>query len=212
MKYIKVGIPVIVAFMFLISGDALARQRPLFVQPRIFVGAEGGYFCISLNRFENVYKDRWGPIYGAHAGVNVFSVHYLTFKYRHFEQSGKEGIHPESGKDLSLAKWREDWFTLGLRIQPRSDMKWNSYYGFGYAFFSFTEKAGLSVYNEDRADSKRCGGGFYLELGIERYLCDRASVFVEFEVSSGGIGGRAGLEGQSIGGYCFSGGIVVWIF
>ena len=212
MCYRNANALVLIILILLCSGNALAMRRTPFLQPRVFLGAEGGYFRISLERFENVYSSRWGPVYGAHAGIHIFSVHYLTVKYRHFEQSGKQGVHPESGKDLSLAKWNENWFTVGLRIHPTSTNKWNSYYGFGYAFYSLTEEAGISVYNENNSDLKKTGGGFYLELGIERYLAEQAAVFVELEISSGGIGGRAGLEGQSIGGYCLSGGITLWLF
>jgi len=201
----------ILSSVFLFIGlYSSADGQVYYLQPGAFLGAEMGLFRISLNRFEYLYESRYGSVPGAHAGFHIFSAYYVTGKFRHFEKGGKAGTHPETGKDLRQAKWSEDWFTLGLRIHPYSERKWNSYYGFGYSFYYVQEEAGLSLY--DTVSTKKTGGGFYLELGIERNFARRAALFVEFEIASGGIGGRSGLEGQSIGGYNFSAGFTVWLF
>lgn len=210
MRHTKFFVLAFTTIMFALSGNVWTLPRHSFLQPRMFLGVDGGYFRISLERFEDVYSSRWGPVYGAHGGINVYSAYYLTVKYRTFERNGKKGIHPKSGKNLSNAKWMEDWYTFGLRIHPWSGSVWGSYYGFGYAFYSLEEKSELSVYNDN--GGKKKGGGFYLDIGVERFITRRAVAFLELEVASGGIGGRSGLEGQSIGGYFISGGFTLWLF
>ena len=203
----------LICLLILVSSQlGLSFERDSFWQPRLFLGGEYGYFRISLDNFENLYENRWGAVPGAHVGVRVYSSYYLALKYRHFEKSGKQNGLNYSPLNTSDAKWDEDWYTIGVRINPNSAGIWDSYYGFGYVIFKITEKPGLSVYNDNISHSnKKSGDGFFLEIGILRYFHNNLAGFIELEISSGGIGGKTGFEGQSVGGYLISAGFTIWI-
>ena len=188
-------------------------QRYPYAQPRMMLGGDLALFRISLQDFEKVYSSRWGESYAAFAGVRLFAGNYLTFKVHTFDKGGIEGIHPISGRDLEMARWREKWYCVGLRVHPPLTRKTHSYYGFGVALFDVQEEPDLSVFsamNQKKNDD--LGSGFYLELGIEVFPLQRLAGFFEMEISSGGIHGKTGYESFSVGGFRFALGFSGWPF
>jgi hypothetical protein len=197
------------AFLMLTTSHSGAQPYGYF-QPRFTLGGSAAEFRISLDEFENIYQSRWGASYGGFVGVRVFSAHYALFKYATFQKGGKKGILPETGLDLQNAKWDEQWYSIGLRVQPPILRKIQSYYGFGVAFFDVDEQPGLSVFQDQ--DENGLGTGFYLELGLEYFPMQKASAFFELEVASGGTRGKTGFEAFSVGGFRFALGLTLWPF
>jgi len=183
--------------------------------PRFMTGGHLSTFRISLQNFENVYADRWGPSYGGFVGVRAFGAHYITFKYGQFQKGGKEGIHEPSGEDLTNALWQQHWYKLGLRIHPMPEHKLGSYYGFGIGLFNTKEAEPISVFETIvESDEKKAnvGTGIYLELGIDYFFTEKVAAFFDLEVSSGGTRGRSTFEAMSIGGWLLSIGISYYPF
>jgi len=194
-------------FFTLVCGAAQAQ----YVQPRLVLGGDAALFRISLGNFEQVYTSRWGESYAAFAGIRLFAGNYLMLKAQSFEQQGREGTHPVSGRDLTGATWRQKWYNIGLRVHPPLVRKWQSYYGFGVALFDADEEPGLSVFTAAGQEKEQGrGSGFYLELGIEYFPAQRLAGYFEMGISSGGIRGKSGHESFSIGGFRFALGISWW--
>jgi hypothetical protein len=194
------------------AGPSFAQYGDYF-QPRTILGGDVAQFRISLDTFENVYQDRWGPSYGGFVGVRAFSAHYIMLKYGTFEKDGKTGIHPVSDLPLENAHWDEKWYSIGLRISPPIMKKNHSYYGFGISFFDVDELKNLSVFNQSsQNDDDGLGSGFYLELGMEYFLINRVAAFFEMQIASGGVKGKTGFEAMSIGGFRFALGITIFPF
>lgn len=204
----------LVAIVLIFAGTAFGQYEPYF-QPRIIAGASAAQFRISLDAFENVYQSRWGPSFGGFVGVRTFGAHYLTLKTATFEQSGKQGAHPVTGKDLQNARWEEQWYSVGLRVYPPVTQRAHSYYGFGISFFDVNEVEDLSVFTQTNAKSENdegLGSGFYLEIGLEYFPMKRLAAFFEMQVASGGVRGKTGFEAMSVGGFRFAAGLSVFPF
>jgi hypothetical protein len=200
------------AFMVLFTNH-VQSQSFYYFEPRITASASVAWYRISLDDFDSVYKGRSGFSPGGSIGVRVWGSHYAMVKMRQFNKSGKSGIHPTSGLNLENARWRETWYTVGVRVQPSLSGKGGSYYGFGVAFYQVDEEPGLSVFEANNAnDQGDTGNGFYLELGIQYYLWKRAAAFFEIEVASGGMRGRSGFEAFSVGGWRFALGLNIFAF
>ncbi|MBN1543681.1 hypothetical protein JW992_16175 [candidate division KSB1 bacterium] len=181
-----------------------------FSQPRFFAGGSGGLFRISLDDFTQLYSSRWGFSPGGSAGIRVYKSNYLVAKYRTFQKNGKTaGIEHQSGQPLQSARWQEEWIAVGVRAQPPIVSRGNSYYGFGAAFYRVSESENLSIFDPADGDT---GSGFYLELGLQYFLHHRTASFFEMEVASGGLRGKTGFEGFSIGGFRFALGLSVFLF
>ena len=134
-------------------------------------------------------------------------------KFRCFEKSGKSGLHPVTGLDLEDALWHEHWYTIGLRVQPTITSQRSTYYGFGLAFYDVDETAQLSLFESNNTQpSDELGSGFYLELGFQYFLIQKAALFFEVEIASGGIRGRSGFETLSIGGFRYALGVTLFPF
>jgi hypothetical protein len=181
------------------------------VQPRLMAGADFGAFRISLKDFEDMYTSRWGTSLGGFIGVRAFAVHYIMFKYGTFDKSGRQA--GADGVDFSDARWREQWYKIGLRVHPVPNGKWGSYYGFGISFYNIKETEGLSIFTLKNKDASReIGSGFYLDAGIDYFMRPEVALFFDVEIASGGTSGRTGFEAMSIGGWRFAGGISFWPF
>lgn len=182
-------------------------------QPRLMVGGDFSAFRISLREFEDMYSSRWGAGLGGFIGIRAFAVHYITFKYGAFNKSGRKGVESDSNIDFSNARWREQWYKIGLRIHPLPTGKWGSYYGFGISFYDIKETEGLSIFTlKDKEGSREIGSGFYLDAGIDYFMRPEVALFFDVEIASGGVRGRTGFEAMSIGGWRFAGGISFWPF
>lgn len=207
--------------LFIISVVAIFLSHPspgngqalIYSQPRFMVGGNAALFRISFDEFESIYKNRVDWSYGGFAGMRTFSNYYLLVKYNTFNQEGKNGVHPETGADLSRARWQENWLCLGLRNHPPLTRKTQSYFGFGLVFFNVSENKQISLFEEKsvKKDSG-LGNGFFLELGLEHIFYQRLAAFFEIEISSGGTRGKTGFESLSIGGYRFALGLTFWPF
>ena len=149
-------------------------------------------------------------------GVRVFGAHYVALKYGMFQKGGKSGIYPPTGDDMRNARWKEQWYKIGLRIHPTVEKKWGSYYGFGLGFYNVQEKEPFSIFKKvgEGGDEavQEMGTGFYLELGIDYFLMNKLAAFFEIEISSGGSRGRSSFEAMSVGGWLFSAGVSYWPF
>ena len=188
-------------------------QYDSYFQPRTMIGGSAAQFRISLDTFGVVYDGRWGPSYGGFVGVRAFSAHYITLKYGTFEKNGRKGIHQETGLDLSNAQWKEQWYSIGLRISPPIMSKTHSYYGFGISFFDVQEIENLSVFNQSsQSNDDGLGSGFYFEIGLEYFPINRLATFFEMQVASGGVRGKTGFEAMSVGGFRFAVGITLFPF
>jgi hypothetical protein len=199
--------------LIFITFNISSAQLYDYFQPSALCGASMGFFRISLDHFENVYADRWGPIYNGHAGFRFYKGYYLLTKYQYFSQAGKEGLHPETGLNLKNAKWNEQVLNVGLRIHPPVIRRASSYYGFGVVFYHIDEKPGLSVFtNKFSKPESGWGNGFYLDVGMEYFVYQQIAAFVEIEVSSGGLHGKTGFEAFSVGGFKFVAGINLYPF
>ncbi len=200
-----------VVFTFILGIFSVANgQIYAYSQPRVAFGASTAMFRISLDDFENVYSNRWGPSYGAFFAVRAFGGNYVLLKYNNFKRSGKDGIHPVSNANLANARWNENWYAIGLRLHPPIERKFGSYYGFGIVFFDVNEEKDLTIFETSPNDE--VGNGFFLELGIEYFPVSKMALFFETEISSGGIHGKTGFESMSIGGFRIAAGINFWPF
>lgn len=187
------------------------------IQPRLLLGGNASLFRISVHNFTDVYASHWGESYGGFAGLRAFGAHYITFKYGDFQQSGKsnDSIAPQSGRPLQDARWREQWYKIGLRIHPPVERRVGSYYGFGLGFYNSSEVDSLSVFQtvgQAKPTSDNSGTGFYLEIGIDYFVHKKMAAFFEVEISSGGTRGRSSFEAMSVGGWLLSVGVSVWPF
>ena len=182
--------------------------------PRFVAGGSAGQFRVSLDRYEEVYRNRWGTAYGWFGGVRVYSNVYITVAGRYFERDGKaEGSHSLSGAALSEAHWKERWYLIGVRRWIFTEKKLTTSIGLGYAFFTLQENPRVSVFELDpNGSGKQQGNGFFLALSLEYSLQRRLGLFGEIEITSAGVGGRSGFEALSIGGYFFSLGANVRLF
>jgi hypothetical protein len=200
------------SFVFSEPPEANAQEGE-YLQPRMILGGDAALFRISLDQFESVYDNRLGMSYGGFAAMRVYSGHYLLVKYRNFHQDGREGVHPESGQELSKARWDEKWYAVGVRMHPPLVRRTQTYYGFGVVFYNVKEKPELSVFNSSTVTKdKDWGNGFFLEMGAEYFLTSRLGSFFEMEVSSGGVRGKTGFEAFSVGGFRFALGLNWWPF
>jgi hypothetical protein len=203
----------ILLFLSLFAQSGYAQLDYLYSEPRLMTGGGVAMFRISLDDFESLYSNRWGESYGGFIGVRFYSSYYLNLKYNTFQQSGKSGTDAQTGFDLSNAKWSERWYAIGIRVHPPITRTLNSYYGFGIVFYDVDEAGELSIFkqrNTEKADE--FGNGFFLELGVEYLLIKQLGLYLEMEISSGGIRGRTGFEGFSIGGFRFALGLVAFPF
>ena len=201
----------------LISPPESRAQDYIYYHPRIMLGASTAAFRISIDNFESIYTNRWGWSHSGFAGVRVYSRYYVTVKHSVFKKHGKEGTKDQTGPELGRAQWDERWTSVGLRIHPPITRKYNSYYGFGVAFFRAEETAGLSIIdNETDHSIVSKSSGIYLELGLEYFPIEKAAVFFEIEVASArvrkSITGITGFEATSIGGFRFALGVSFWPF
>jgi hypothetical protein len=213
----KYGAIFLFILLFLISPHESPAQVYIYYQPRFMLGASTAAFRISIDNFESVYTNRWGWSHGGFAGVRVYSRYYVTVKHSIFQKHGRVGTQNQTGLDLGQAKWDERWTSVGLRIHPSITRKYNSYYGFGVAFFRAQEVAGLSIIDNETAHSiVSKSSGIYLELGLEYFPIEKVAVFFEIEVASArvrkSITGITGFEATSIGGFRFALGVSFWPF
>lgn len=208
----RIHLFVLCLFLILIMTYSPARAQLFMGDPRFIAGGSVGTFRISLDRFEEVYDGRWGNVYGWLGSVRLYSRVYLTVSGRSFEKSGRSGIHEESGLSLQNAKWKEQWYLIGLRRWGFRNRGFGTYATLGFALFYIEEVPPTSVFEFENTDTKKNGNGFFINLGLEYSILPRFSIFGEIEVSSAGVGGRSGFEGSSIGGFYFSTGAYVRLF
>jgi len=209
----KTFILVLVSLILILPALAHSQYAPAFQKPhlpRVMLGGDAAMFRISLDEFDTIYKSRWGTSYAGYVGVRVYSTYYAAFKYGSFQKEGKSGLHDESGQPLQNAHWNERWYKIGARVHPMPERQWNSYYGFGFAFYDVDENQPVAVFEKSKTDE--LGTGFYMDLGLEYYLRKWAALYFELGISSGGMQGRTGFEAMSIGGYRFALGLTLLPF
>lgn len=206
----------VAAFIFFtvfMCRQSVAQFEYQYSQPRLLMGGGIALFRISLDDFESLYSNRWGESYGGFCGVRFYSSYYLNFKYNLFEKAGKSGLDPKTGLERSDARWRQSWYTIGLRAHPPITRRFNSYYGFGIVFYDVEEKENLSIFSQSNTQkADEWGNGFYLELGLEYLFIKELGLYFEMEISSGGVRGQTGFEGFSVGGFRFAFGMVAFPF
>jgi hypothetical protein len=208
--YLLTGLFCLIHSPRMLYGQFYESYRP---RPQATLGGSAALFRISLDDFTDLYSSRLGPSWGAFAGGRVYSGYYLTFKYRTFQKSGKDEINPELGLNYKNAKWDEKWYTIGLRVRPTPSTRFSSYYGFGVVLYDINENPEISVFKvNNQKKEEGLGSGFFLEIGLEYYLMQKMATFFELEIASGGVRGKTGFEGFSVGGFRFALGISIFPF
>lgn len=201
------------AFFFvaclLLGSTAAHSQVPQELErPRLTLGATGGMFRISHDQFDNSFKSKWGPSWGAHAIVRLSNRYHVVAKYKRYAKSEDITIDQES---LEI-DWQQQWINLGLRFSGSSAERITSSLGFGLAFFNATGNSVDQVLRGNPlmpqyVESEKSATGFFLDLGVNIPLHKLVSLLVELELSSASPEGGGGFEATSIGGIFFGVGV-----
>lgn len=182
-------------------------------RPRLTVGATGGMFRISHDQFDDSFKSKWGPAWGAHAVVRLSNRYHVVAKYKRYVKS----------EDITLDQqrleidWQQQWINLGLRFSGSSADRITSSLGFGLAFFSATGNSVNQVLRGNARspqylESEKSATGFFLDLGVNIPLHKLVALLVELELSSASPEGGGGFEATSIGGVFFGVGVNIFPF
>ncbi len=177
-----------------------------YLLPNVIAGGGAGYFRISLDQFDQLYRSRWSPVFSGQINVRVYRNYFLTAQYaKYINNKNKESaVDPNTAS--GNARWEERFINAGVRFYSEAAGKWNFYYTLGLTFISVTEKPGLSVFENTSAENTD-GSGFFFELGSDFNLLPHVNLFLEFEITSAGAGGTPGFVGHSLGGYAFQSGL-----
>lgn len=179
-------------FVFCVSTNALSQD--LVDSPeKMIVGGGVGIFRISYDDFSELYDGRSGFTYGGQVLYKVFAPYYVVAKLNVFR---KDGAVDSTGNEIS---WRQRGINFGVRYIGYRDRKLVSYFGFGFVFYNIKEEGALSLFNS--GDVSRNATGLFLGGGLEYRFVKRASVFFDVEVSSAGLKGKSGFQGNSVGGF-----------
>ncbi len=199
----QIRLTVLAALAFSSLASAQFSDRPV---DRLILSGSAAVFRINHDDFSRIYDSRSGLALGGAATLKIRAPYNLVVKYRQFEKENSVTITGNSSK----LKWQERWINVGVRYLSYSDAKTTSFFGFGFAFFDVEESGPLTLFREE--DGQREANGFFLEVGFDYRLVKRAGFFVEVEITSASVGGGAGFEGSSVGGYLLGAGLNLFLF
>ena len=177
--------------------------------PRVQVGASGGVFRISLDRFDRHYGNRLAFPLGLQVGY-AFSPSFLAMlRGRHFQKTSSEKNSLETSP-----VWQEDWLELGIQQYSLSFSGTSrTFFGFGLAFFWIQEKhGGVFLRSLGYEKSNVQPRGFYICGGFDYLIRERVTLSFEIELTSAGVEQGAGLEAQSVGGIFVNAGVNFLLF
>lgn len=173
---------------------------------RLILSGSAAVFRINHDDFSRIYDSRSGLALGAAATLKIRAPYNVVVKYHQFERE-----HPITiANEVYNLNWRERWVNVGIRYLSYSDAKTTSFFGFGFAFFDVEESGPLTLFREE--DGRREANGFFLDVGFDYRFVKRAGFFVEVEITSASVGGGAGFEGSSVGGYLLGAGLNLFLF
>lgn len=174
---------------------------------RFILSGSTGVFRINHNDFSTIYDGRSGLALGAAATLKIRSPYNVIVKYRQFEKDGPPTVI--GGSEIEYPHWRERWINVGVRYLSYSEAKVTSFFGFGFAFFNVEEKGLVRLFRAE--DNKRDANGFFLDVGFDYRFNKYAGFFLEVEITSASVGGGAGFEGSSVGGYLLGAGLNLFV-
>ena len=191
--------------LFVLFGSRLASAQPgSGLSPeKLIVGGSAGFFRISYDDFPELYDGRSGFVYGGQVLYKVFAPYFAVAKLYVFE---KDGTIDSTG---SAVNWRQRGINLGVRYVSYRERKLVSYFGFGFVFFNIKEDGPVSLFGG--SGGTRDATGLFLGGGLEYRFTPRASVFLDIEVSSAGLKGKSGFQGNSVGGFSIGMGINLFV-
>ncbi len=191
-----------ILFTFLFTNTVSAWQS--YFLPRVIAGGGAGYFRISLDNCNNLFRSKWSGIYSGHVNLRFYRSNYLTIQYEKYRNDNAK----EEFKTPISPLFEETFYNVGVRWYSEPTRKWNFYTSLGLTFTKIIEKPGLSVFpNSETNSNKKDGRGFFAEFGADYSIFPHAAFFMEIEASSVGEGGMPGFVGQSLGGFAFQAGI-----
>ncbi len=177
--------------------------------PRLMLGGNVGNFRVSYEDFKNIYGDRSGGSNGGFASFLITVPYNVVVKYREFQ---KTGTYSRQNTDLAL-DWNQRIFNIGIRYFRPGKKGFSNHFGFGFTIMKIEEKGDYSLFgSQNRTPKKSNAGGFFLDFGIHYGFNRYLDIFTELEISSAGIEGKSGFEGNSVGGYYFSFGLAILPF
>lgn len=177
--------------------------------PRLMLGGATGNFRVSYEDFKKVYGDRSGGSNGGFASFLISVPYNVIVKYREFHKSGTYSVQ---NNDYDL-DWNQRIINVGIRYFRPGKRGFSNHLGFGFSIMKIEEKGDYSLFAaENRGPKKNDAGGFFLDFGIHYGLNRYVDIFTELELSSAGIEGKSGFEGNSVGGYYFSLGVAILPF
>lgn len=185
---------------FIAAAQSFAPNAP----ERLVVGGSAGVFRIAYDDFTDVYDGRSGLAYGGQALLKVFAPYFVVAQLNIFE---KDGTIDSTGAAIN---WRQRGINLGVRYVGYRERKLVSYFGFGFVFFNIKEDGPVSLFGGSGGTHNATG--LFLDGGLEYRFVPRASVFLDVEVSSAGLKGKSGFQGNSVGGFSIGLGVNAFIF
>jgi hypothetical protein len=191
--FFAVGLP-LAAF-----GQGLGVLSP----EKLIVGGGAGVFRISYDDFSELYDGRSGFNYGGQALFRFFAPYYAVARLSVFK---KDGGLDSTGSEIS---WRQRGINLGVRYISYRERKLVSYFGFGFVFYNIKEDGAASLFGT--GDGSRNATGLFLDGGLEYRFVSRASIFFDVEISSAGIEGKSGFQGNSVGGFSMGLGVNMFV-
>ncbi len=193
----------ILFFIFCASPVVYGQELGMESPEKVIVGGGVGVFRISYDDFSELYDGRSGFTYGGQLLYRVYAPYFLVAKLNMFE---KEGLLDSTGAKIN---WRQRGINLGVRYISYRDRKLVSYFGFGFVFYNIKEEGALSLFSA--GDGNRNATGLFLDGGLEYRFVKRASLFFDLEVSSAGLKGKSGFQGNSVGGFSIGAGINLFV-
>lgn len=182
------------------SAQSFAPNGP----EKLIVGGSGGIFRIAYDEFTNIYDGRTAFTYGGQALFKVFAPYFVVAQLNIFE---KDGTIDSTG---AAVNWRQRGINLGVRYVGYRERKLVSYFGFGFVFFNIKEDGPISLFGG--SGGTRNATGLFLDGGLEYRFVPRASIFLDVQVSSAGLKGKSGFQGNSVGGFSIGLGVNAFIF
>jgi len=181
-----------------------AQPLPGSSPEKFIIGGSSGIFRIAYDDFPGLYDGRAGFIYGGQALLKVFAPYFAVAKLNVFK---KDGTIDSTG---AAVNWRQRGISIGVRYVGYRERKLVSYLGFGFVFFNIKEDGAASLFGGQAGS--RNATGLFLNGGLEYRFAPRASVFLDVEVSSAGLKGKSGFQGNSVGGFSIGLGVNAFIF
>lgn len=171
---------------------------------KLIIGGRGGVFRIAYDDFTSIYDGRTGLAYGGHVLYKIRAPYFITGGISFFERDGKVA---SSGAG---ARWQQRGIHLGVRYVNYRERRLGSFFGFGFVFYDIDESGAASVFGGE--PRRRNANGLFLDGGMEYRFARRLSVFLDVEVSSAGLKGKSGFQGNSVGGFSIGLGVNAFIF